>query len=685
MRLPVTLRVVLYLLVLDGLAALRLAEFVDPGTAAAVAGGVAASWWIGRSGPVLRPVFDRILVPIAAVASLVDILFLADVVLDALVRLLLFLTLYKLLTLRTVWDSRIVGFLAFFMLVAASSSAFGVGFLFVFVAFVMLVTWLMLLQELALDGENAPGRTVVGSAQGPATGRVVFGVALAASVGAVLMTAVLFFVIPRVGLAALPFRLRTTAAVTGFTDRVELGAYGEIQTDATVVMRVHVPEWTPEPDRIPNLRWRGVVLDHFDGRTWAVGQPGRTLLERPGGDFLLGLPRGTGRILVQDIYLEPLGTQVVFAAPHALAIRLRVGDSVSVDDMGSVAVPLVRSRLRYTVVSELERVPPVRPTGRRALTPLDADTTARYLQLPPLPPRVGELARQLTAGAGDPYAAALRLTEYLAREFRYTLLLERQTRLDPIDEFLFVRRSGNCEYFAAALAVMLRSIGTPARVVNGFQRGEWNPYGHYFMVRLRDAHSWVEAYLPGLGWVTLDPSPRAAAVAPGTLGQLALYLDSLRMRWHRYVINWTLRDQIQVAWAIRGYAIDWRPGLTGASEWSTTRRRALAVVGLVGLLVALVLWWWKRGGVGHGRPASARAVPSFYARALARLARRGLAPGPGETAREFAHRVGQVTPAHATPFTRLTVAYERARFGGTPPPPDDAAALEACVSALTGP
>ena len=76
-----------------------------------------------------------------------------------------------------------------------------------------------------------------------------------------------------------------------------------------------------------------------------------------------------------------------------------------------------------------------------------------------------------------------------------------------------MRRSGNCEYFAAAMAVMLRSIGVPARVAAGFQQGEWNPYGRYFMVRLSDAHAWVEVYLDGRGWVAFDPSPRAEAMA----------------------------------------------------------------------------------------------------------------------------------------------------------------------------
>ena len=95
------------------------------------------------------------------------------------------------------------------------------------------------------------------------------------------------------------------------------------------------------------------------------------------------------------------------------------------------------------------------------------------------------------------------------------------------------------------MAVMLRSLGVPARVVNGFQRGEWNPYGQYYIVRYYDAHSWVEAYLPDAGWVTFDPTPRATVDVLAGRTPAFLYLDSLRLQWHRYVVNWTLRDQIR--------------------------------------------------------------------------------------------------------------------------------------------
>jgi hypothetical protein len=221
---------------------------------------------------------------------------------------------------------------------------------------------------------------------------------------------------------------------------------------------------------------------------------------------------------------------------------------------------------------------------------------------------------------------------------------------------------------------MLRSLQIPARVVNGFQRGEWNPYGRYFMVRLRDAHSWVEVFVDGAGWVTLDPSPRAGAEASAPAAPAVLWLDSMRVSWYRYVVSFSLHDQLavvdiarQATWTLGATALrpaDWRPGF----------RLAAAGVALVVALVVVVGWRRRRSG------AAGVAMPGFYARALRVLARRGLAPGAGETAREFARRA----PAApwAPPLAQLTGAYERVRFGGAALAPDEAAAVDAALADL---
>jgi hypothetical protein len=301
-----------------------------------------------------------------------------------------------------------------------------------------------------------------------------------------------------------------------------------------------------------------------------------------------------------------------------------------------------------------------------------------------LPERIRALAREVTAGSRSPYEAALKLNQYLSSDrFTYTLVLKQQTTLDPLEEFLFVRRSGNCEYFAASLAVMLRSVGIPARVAGGFQRGEWNPYGRYFMVRMKDAHSWVEAAFDGAGWVTLDPSPRAAAEeALGGQSTWSLYVDAVRMRWYRYVVNWSLRDQVSMAASMHRGAVEWRGGLRGWWDWARGLPPGVPAAAAGALIVA---GWmlWRYAPTAAGRMASA-AVPRFYVRALRMLARRGFRRGPAETAREFSRRVEEKAPAAAVALARLTAAYERCRFGGGALSHGEAAGVEAAVLALRG-
>src|SRR5204863_7690206 len=127
--------------------------------------------------------------------------------------------------------------------------------------------------------------------------------------------------------------------MTGFSDRVGLGAYGPIVTNSAVVMRVYVPETFEHPESIPNLRWRGIVLDEFDGQAWSVRHPRRLRLLRPrGGSVELGLPQSGGPLLRQEIYLDPIGSEVIYAASRPLWLGVR-SSLVTVDDMGSLSVP----------------------------------------------------------------------------------------------------------------------------------------------------------------------------------------------------------------------------------------------------------------------------------------------------------------------------------------------------------
>jgi transglutaminase-like putative cysteine protease len=666
------LRLATFLLALDGLAALHLAGLVGTGGALGVALIGTLAW---RNEPLRDrlgavPGLGRGVVVLAAAASALDLLYVAASVLDGFARLLVFLLLYRLVMRRVPRDLRDVAFLAFFMLVAAAPLTFGVGYLFVFLSFLVLGTWMLMLYHVATEAERTSGG--LDGARAGTLGRDLLGLSLGASAATLAITAALFFVIPRVGQAALTLRGNVSRMISGFSDRVELGSFGEIETDATVVMRVQIPEESAtDPERLPGLRWRGLALDRYDGRAWTSSRREHATTRRSSiGQFELAAFRGTGPIVVQEIYLEPFGADAIFAAPRVLSLGLRAA-SIVVDDMDGVSVPAAAARFRYVVHSELE-------TGARGrLRPLADEARARYLQLPPLPARVGDLAREVAAGTRGPGEAARALTAHLAGGYRYSRALRRTTALDPVDEFLFVQRSGNCEYFAAALAVMLRSLDVPARVINGFQRGEWNPYGRYFMVRLLDAHSWVEAYVDG-DWITLDPSPRAGTEPAGAPAEVALYLDALRVRWYRYVVNWSLQDQVLAALRIREATLAWKPRIPALADWQALPREIHLLLLLVALTAALLVWR-RRPGAAAG---AAAPLPPFYARALRVLARRGLAPGPGETAREFAARVRAVAPTCAEPFGNLTAAYERLRFGARPPAPPEQSTLDESVLKL---
>ncbi|HTO10470.1 MAG TPA: DUF3488 and transglutaminase-like domain-containing protein [Candidatus Binatia bacterium] len=671
------LRVAVYLLVADGLAALVLGGLLGVPGLLGVGAAVVGSWWQEalRRRLAAVPRLRAALLALAALGMVVEIVAFAPAMLDVFTHLLLFVLLLKLYRQRTLRDTRDIAFLAFFMLVAVSPATTSVVFLGLFVVFLVVGTGLLMLRHLLAEAEStAPATT---AAPPVLVRRDLLGLSLAASAATLAITAALFLIIPRVGQAALPLRPQVSRMVSGFSDRVELGAFGEIEADATVVMRVHLKDWqggAGRPERLPNLRWRGMALDAFDGRAWTVSRSTLRLTLRRQLPVAFAVHQYYGGpVLTQEIYLEPIGSEMVFGAPRVLRLFGR-SDFVTLDDLGNIAVPLPAARLNYTVESEPEAADPRRANVPEARQPPEPRWLARYTQLPEIAPRVADLAREITAGSADHYEAATRLSDWLGRNLRYTRALQRTTDLPPVEEFLFVQRAGNCEYFAAALAVLARSLGIPARVVNGFQRGEWNPYGDYFMVRLRDAHSWVEVFVDGAGWVTLDPSPRVGVETPVAAAPATLWLDSLRLSWYRYVVSWSLHDQLTAAEGMRRATLSWSARALRPRDAAALPRLGLGLAVLT-VAVVLLVWWWRHGAPGAG----AAAVPRFYARALRALARRGLVPAAGETAREFARRAAGLP---GTPLGGVTGAYERVRFGGAALTPAEAAEVETWVAAL---
>ena len=279
-----------------------------------------------------------------------------------------------------------------------------------------------------------------------------------------------------------------------------------------------------------------------------------------------------------------------------------------------------------------------------------------YLQLPPLDPRIPELARAMTAGAATDLERARAIEGRLRADYGYTLELPDHEVADPLAYFLFTRKKGHCEYFASAMTVMLRTAGIPARLATGFQSGVYNPMTDLWLVRASDAHAWVEAWIPGRGWTTFDPTPpdpnrRGFAL----LTKLGLYLDAAETFWQEWVVSYdisrqgTLADRLEQG--ARSMGIRWFDSLSGL-DWNWHLRvaawfRRYGVRILIVLALGAAIWVLGprlvrllriRSRVERVRRGQATVEDAtlLYERMLDLLKRRGYQKPAWFTPREFA-------------------------------------------------
>src|SRR5581483_10075685 len=314
-----------------------------------------------------------------------------------------------------------------------------------------------------------------------------------------LLAAPLFLAMPRLSRGVFGNGLVSGNTLTGFSENVRLGEVAQVKLNPQIVMRVQV-EQPPEQYRMP-LRWRGVTLDEYDGSGWRDSeQQERFAVADTGEGFRLSNVSDRRYLTSQKFYLSPLDINTVFAAPRPVQVRDLPRLYRDRSD-GLWTIPHRSSHLIYTVLSDTRvfRDAELRTDNSRVYP---EEIRERYLQLPKnLDRRIGELAEQITRGTETQHDVARRIENHLHTALGYTLDLKRTSEGDPLADFLFNVKAGHCEYFATALAVMLRTRNIPARLVNGFQTGEYNSVDDTWIVRQSDAHSWVEVYYPQHGWV----------------------------------------------------------------------------------------------------------------------------------------------------------------------------------------
>ncbi len=629
-----------------------------------------------------------------AVFYVLDFFLLSGSFLTATAHLVLFILVVKLFSVQRNRDVLWLCVLAFLSVLAAAVLTVDSAFLAAFSLFLLLAVATFVSMEMRRSAEAAAGRARESE---HATRRLSWSLsttAVALMVSIILGAAGIFFVLPRVSAGYLSAYAPRTQLVSGFSDDVRLGEIGEIQQSNQVIMHVEIEG---DPQGSFDLKWRGVALSRFDGTRWlnpsqqlTVWMPsqGRFDLLRVPSNNRLARAAESGTVRPRNIRyrvtLEPVGTNVFFLAPVAQALFGNYRE-ISVDAAGSVY-----NSDRYKLVSRYEAVSDVsqpQPEDlRQQPTDYPQGMAERYLQLPQVDPRVRALAGEITAGADNNYDRAVALEHYLRTRYGYTLQLLDEPEEDPLAHFLFERREGHCEYFASSMAVMLRELGVPSRIVNGFRTGEFNDVTGSYIIRARDAHSWVEAYFPSAGWVAFDPTPAALRPSGSTWARFLLYLDAAREFWREWVINYDFMHQNQLGSSMtvssRHYALNLR-------SWIRQRYRALVrsarelqrqaqdspeewslggVAGLASLLLLLNsrrLWRAIRDQRTARRPERApRAAASLWYERLTRwLARRGWRKLPAQTPEEFLATVGD--PNLRRSLDSFTARYQAARFGGS--------------------
>ena len=481
---------------------------------------------------------------------------------------------------------------------------------------------------------------------------------------------VLFVLFPRISpLWTVP--MQTGIARTGVTDTMSPGSIALLaQSDELAFRATFVDEVPPSS----KLYWRGLVLSRFDGKSWTQELPalyGR--LYRPGQpptswqDNMELL----GEEVKYSIMLEPTSQNWLFS--------LTMPEGTTKEGIGLVrdfrfySFREIRAKLRYELTSHL---------NYRIDRELSDFWRYRYTLLPKdSNPRSLTLAKTIRANS-------LNQTDYIRNILRSYYLDEFVYTLEPpllgddsIDEFLLDSKRGFCEHYAGSFVFLMRAVGIPARVVVGYQGGEYNRIGNYIEVRQFDAHAWTEVWQEGQGWIRVDPT---SAVAPeriesgleSAVEDENTFLANLPLSWMKYRQTlWLTEIRLQLS-AISHYWDSWVVGYTPSVQISLLTkyfgdldRKWLGMMmlttffSLLGIVAIFIL--------GKRSHKLLQPIDREYLKFCQLLAKEGIPRSVGEGPIHYAQRIGQQRPDLAPAMNVVTDAYVRMNYAEDQPEKTD--------------
>jgi hypothetical protein len=455
-------------------------------------------------------------------------------------------------------------------------------------------------------------------------------------IGALALGTCLFPFMPRIRNPLLPGMTGPLSnATTGLSDSINLNETRSISSDATVVSRIWmgqetIPFFTP-------LRLKGTIYERFANNTWIQGRRDFIPLDGSDGTTRVARPEGftrkagvQQRFLIGSRLFLPVGTYEVSGAG-----QLSEGPTRDVFTVWSSH----RDTIAYDVALARETAP--RLPQHVAVS--------NY----PVTPAVRAMAQQIVGRETDPLRQAGEIEAYLSRRFRYVADPSTIGRTMTVDQFLLKEHRGHCEYFAAGMVALMSALNVPARIVGGFYGGTLNPLTGYFIVRLEDAHAWVEVW-DGKAWQTFDPTP--ASLRPGNAqeGLMRVYAfavaDWINYFWDRHILTYGLGDQLSLAVAIIERLRAAGGALTAALHTAALRMYLSWLISLIvaGLVIVMLT----------------RRRRSLFDLLAAHLHLLGIEVGPSMTMSEALNKLRITNPAAAADLAPLIAMYEEERFSG---------------------
>ncbi|RME73701.1 MAG: transglutaminase domain-containing protein, partial [Planctomycetota bacterium] len=375
-----------------------------------------------------------------------------------------------------------------------------------------------------------------------------------------LLTSFLFLFIPRSDAMNIRGRKGGTSFLSGFSEKVDLDDLGYILENPNVVMRIKMKSPFP-PGFIPLLK--GTTFEIYNSKKWYQTRQFYRLAKKKGSFTLATFPKKS-RTFEYEIYQLPMNSSILFTLYNisSLSINDPRFQLLFYSPQQWIKAPReIRIPITYRCISYIPEL-----WLNKAFLQKSTSSSRNTLTFP-FPKELSKerfrrFAIEKIGLSSDlcPYEKAKKIEEYLKKNFEYTLDLSSSPQKDPVEDFLFYRKKGHCELFASSMVFLLRSLDLPARLVNGFRLVEWNDLGHYYIVRQKHAHAWVEMYLDQIGWIPFDPTASRMDMMEDSSGRLGNLWDYLNMEWNNRIVIFDREKQWEIYHGIALTLRHWKEG-----------------------------------------------------------------------------------------------------------------------------